>query len=255
MNTQCPHCRTVFRIDAKALDAAGGRVRCAHCRRVFDAHARLQKELPLERTKPASGSAPASGVAAAPARVRPEPDRPQGPIARLLLSEHQHDRSGPAQRPSRSSLLGWAVANVVLLLGLCLQLVFVQREAFAQDPTLRRLLDEMCAVAGCELSPLRAVDRIELVRRKVYAHPNVDRALIIDAIFVNNADFPQPYPTLMVSLGDLRGEPLVRRNFSPREYKPELGADPRMAPGSAVRVTLEVRDPGRGARTFELDFL
>jgi len=253
MHTQCPYCRTLFRITPAQLDAAGGRVRCGHCRRIFDARGHLQKELPLE---PGSGEHDAG--AAAPGAAAPQGElpfaaaRPQG-ISSLLLSDL--DPEAP-QRPGRTrrGVLAWGAVNVVLLVALFGQLLFAQREAFAQDPGLRPVLVQLCNLAGCTLPPRRAVERIELVRRNVYAHPNVDGALIIDATFVNNASFAQPYPVLTVSLGNMRGKPLIRRNFTPREYLPELDPNGRLAPGSRARVTLEVRDPGREARTFELDF-
>jgi predicted Zn finger-like uncharacterized protein len=263
MNTQCPQCRTVYRIAADVLEQAAGRVRCGHCGRTFDARRRLQKELPLdaagmtgEPPRDATGTVAPGADGEAPHQPRLQLGQPRrAAVSGVLMSDlegepEQHSRG----RASRWSLAGWSVANSLLLLALCAQLLFVQREAFAENPTMRPLVTEMCAVVGCTLAPRRAVDEIELVRRNVYAHPNVEDALIIDARFVNNARFPQPYPTLTVSLGDLRGDPLIRRNFEPREYRPELDPNARMAPGSPVRITLEVRDPGREARTFELDF-
>ncbi len=260
MNTQCPHCRTVFRIATDLLHQANGRFRCGYCHRAFDARSRLQKELPLDASggtdsPPGTGHDTATGEHA-PHQPRLQFEAPRrSTVSGILMSDlegepEQHTRG----RPSRWSLVGWSAVNTLLLLALCAQLLFVQREAFAQNRSMRPLITEMCAVIGCSLAPRRAVEQIELVRRNVYAHPNVDNALIIDARFVNNARFSQPYPTLTVSLGDLRGEPIIRRNFEPREYRPELDPNARMAPGSPVQVTLEVRDPGREARTFELDF-
>lgn len=242
MNTQCPHCRTVFRIAPEQLQAAGGRVRCGHCRAVFDARQRLQKELPL-----------AAGQTADSTQASLEFGRPRATVSGVLLSDLGEAAGG---NPARSgwAFAAWVVVNTLLVVLLLGQLVYAQRDAFAQDPSLRPLLVQMCNPLGCTLPPRRSVERIELVRRSVYAHPNVDDALIIDATFVNNAPFAQPHPVLTVSLGNARGEPLIRRNFQPREYLPELDPNQRMAPGAPVRVTLEVRDPGRAVRTFELDF-
>lgn len=243
MNTQCPHCRTVFRIGQAQLEAAEGRVRCGHCRRVFDARARLQKELPLQQDGGAGGGQPELDLRGG----------TSGTVSGLLLSD-LGEGGGPRPGHSRGVLAAWIGVNLVLIVALFGQVLFVQRDAFAQDPTLRPVLAQMCALAGCTLQPRRALERIELVRRNVYAHPNVDDALIIDITFANSAPFAQPYPVLTVSLGDIRGEPLIRRNFRPAEYLP--GAEPggRMAPGSPTHVTLEVADPGREARTFEIDF-
>lgn len=262
MNTQCPQCRTVFRITAKVLEQADGQVRCGHCGHTFDARARLQKELPLDAAGSMDSTAgtnrarDTSGGGHAPLQPRLQLEQPRrSGVSGILLSDLEGE---PPERtrgqPTRRSIAAWCLVNSLLLIALCAQLLFAQREAFAQNPSMRPILTDMCSLVGCTLEPRRAIDRIELVRRNVYAHPNVDEALIIDARFVNNARFAQPYPTLTVSLGDLRGEPLIRRNFQPREYRPELDPNARMAPGSPVRVTLEVKDPGRDARTFELDF-
>ncbi len=255
MNTQCPRCRSVFRITQAQLDAANGRVRCSRCHRVFDARTRLQKELPLSdhggEAEPASAAAKPSGQGMLELDVHgPRP----GEVSGVLLSDLA-EPPGEGSEPRSFRWIGlWAAANVVLLVALCAQLIFVQRDAFAQDPTMRPLIARMCTLAGCEMPTRRAVDRIELVRRNVYAHPNVEDALIIDAKFINNADFPQPYPVVTVSLGDIRGKPLIRRNFSPREYRPELDPNARVAPGSPVQISLEVIDPGREARTFQIGF-
>jgi len=257
MNTQCPNCRSVFRIAQEQLNAAGGRVRCSRCRHVFDAHTRLQKELPLD------GGGARAGATYSPAAMGTEAGTREldlerthsGPISGVLLSDVTPAQEPHATRgPTYRSLGAWAALNTLLLLALCAQLVFIQRGAFAQDPTLRPVVSRVCEITGCTIPARRDVEQIELMRRNVYAHPNVDQALIIDLEFVNNADFAQPYPTLTISLGDIRGKPLIRRNFAPSTYRPELDSNARMAPGAPVQVSLEVRDPGKQARTFQIDF-
>lgn len=259
MNTQCPNCRSVFRIGQDQLDAAGGRVRCSRCRHVFDAHIRLQKELPLEEEDSAgtgTTNAPTSAVSEAHTRELDMGGPHPGPVSGVLLSDVA---PGPESRrtrrgPTHGSLVVWTAVNTLLLVVLGAQLIFIQRGAFAQDPTLRPVVSRMCKIASCTIPARRDVEQLELLRRNVYAHPNVDDALIIDLQFVNNADFAQPYPTLTISLGDIRGKPLIRRNFAPRTYRPELDSNARMAPGAPVQVSLEVRDPGKEARTFQIDF-
>ncbi len=59
MHTQCPDCRTVFRVTADQLRAAEGRVRCGNCKEVFNANENLVVHLPLESAIP--GSAPEGG--------------------------------------------------------------------------------------------------------------------------------------------------------------------------------------------------
>jgi predicted Zn finger-like uncharacterized protein len=37
MQTECPHCHTLFRLTEAQLDMAGGLVRCGYCNAVFNA--------------------------------------------------------------------------------------------------------------------------------------------------------------------------------------------------------------------------
>jgi len=46
MYTQCPHCETIFAIDAAQLEAAAGTVRCGECSQTFDARNSLCEQLP-----------------------------------------------------------------------------------------------------------------------------------------------------------------------------------------------------------------
>ncbi len=252
MNTQCPHCQTVFRIEQAQLDAAGGWVRCSECRRVFDARTHLQAELPFD--------APADGPTqpAAPARQPglglddPHPGT-DGTVSGVLLSDL--GSSGPVRtQRSPAALAGWVVLNLMLLVVLGGQLLFVQRDVFAQQPQLRPALEPMCEMAGCELAPLRAIDRIELVRRDVYQHPGRDDALLIDATMVNNAGFSQPYPLFTVGLGDRRGRVMSRRSFAPEEYLDQHSPGAHMVPGLPVRVTLALAAPDHPTHTFEFAF-
>lgn len=244
MHTRCPCCHAVFRIVQADLDAAGGWVRCGECDTVFNAGRSLQRELPLE-----------GHADTAVDDRKAEPDAGQT-LPGVLLSELEGAGQGGNGPRGQTGwhIVGWGALNCALLGLLLLQLVFAQRAAFAQVPALRPVLTQMCAVADCTLPSRRDVERIEVVRRHVYSHPNEDNALLIDVTLVNQADFAQPLPTLTVTLGDRNGEPVSRRHLEPHEYDPSIAANARMAPGSPKNIVLEVRDPGPQARTFNLDF-
>ncbi|MEK1940998.1 MAG: DUF3426 domain-containing protein [Pseudomonas sp.] len=64
--TQCPHCRTSFRVSSTQLGAAHGQVRCGACLHVFNAAQQILDEHPLQPKAPAPApSAPAKPLAAA----------------------------------------------------------------------------------------------------------------------------------------------------------------------------------------------
>lgn len=74
--TQCPHCRTSFRVDLAQLGAAHGAVRCGACLHVFNAARQLlaQGQALPETTRPtpaAPAQAPAAGTPSAAHGVEP----------------------------------------------------------------------------------------------------------------------------------------------------------------------------------------
>jgi predicted Zn finger-like uncharacterized protein len=56
--TQCPHCRTRFRVNHAQLGAANGAVRCGACMHVFDAARHLVADQPVVRIPPATTPEP-----------------------------------------------------------------------------------------------------------------------------------------------------------------------------------------------------
>ena len=86
--TQCPHCRTSFRISRAQLGAAHGAVRCGACMRVFNAAQQLlvdQNRVSKPATAP-TASHPAAPTAPAPhpapaATAVPAPSAPAQPVA------------------------------------------------------------------------------------------------------------------------------------------------------------------------------
>ncbi|WP_312253824.1 DUF3426 domain-containing protein [Stutzerimonas nitrititolerans] len=71
--TQCPHCRTSFRLNRAQLGAARGVVRCGACLEVFNASQRLQQEdgEPLVVAPPSVTAAEPPSVPVAPRSAKP----------------------------------------------------------------------------------------------------------------------------------------------------------------------------------------
>lgn len=86
--TQCPHCRTSFRVSRAQLSAAHGAVRCGACLHVFNAGQQLLSQLPQQvRTSapsqpPAPRPTPTSAQPAAPAASAPTPTEQATPAGK-----------------------------------------------------------------------------------------------------------------------------------------------------------------------------
>lgn len=262
MFTQCPHCHAIYRLDAKTLAAAAGRVQCGGCEQAFNALASLKDELPgpesrwenteLPFTLPDAREAESPETALRDTN-EPTDDEPGGHVdeSRLAARHAPPGRPRPARRRARI----WSAASLALGLALIAQLLFLAPRAMADHDSLRPVARALCRVSGCELPAREALDQLRLASRDVRAHPSVPGALIISATLVNEAAFTQAYPVLEISLGNLQGGQVALRRFPPETYVPESVDVARgMAPESRVQVSLEVVDPGEEAVAFRFAF-
>jgi len=168
-----------------------------------------------------------------------------------LSTLDEDDEDEPRQRST--ALWGGLIA----LLGLILmgQVAYLKRDVLAQVPSLRPVVAQMCALTGCELPPLRDLAAIHIESRDVRSHPERPGALIVNATFVNTADFVQPYPVMRLRFTDIQGRVVAERQFQPQEYLGhEIDVSRGMQPGVPVHITLEIADPGEEAVNFEFDF-
>lgn len=291
MLTRCPECRSVYRIRARDLRAARGRVRCGGCGAKFDALASLRDDDETERSPlltervaeveardaaqaPTGVAAGAGAKTVATQTAGPAEDDtvpPFGPpdgapaqedVALRVLLEAPRDEPPPlgleaeAHAPRRSARLLWGAVAALLALALGAQAVWYFRDGLmARYPGTRAWLEQACSVLGCEVGARRAVQRLRLESRDVREHPRYRDALLVNATLVNRARFTQPYPLLELSLYDVGGELLARRRFRPEEYLGgTLDASAGMPPGMPVYVVLELVG-GTGAAGFEIALL
>ncbi len=222
MQTKCPTCQSVFRVQKEQLKKADGLVRCGECQAIFNGYDHLLKN----REK----------VAHTPEMLK-----------RMLLGREEK---------SAMAIVSWSLIITLTALSLLLQLAYVKREWLASQPYIGQYVGTLCQhMTWCTLKPKRNLAQLQLVSRNVYSHPNIENALMINAVITNTAPFPQPYPTLLVSMSNVNGQIVAQRYFASSEYLQLNTEQMLMQPGKAVPVSVEVLDPGRDALAFELDFL
>lgn len=243
MQTQCPKCKTIFRLNSSQLEEADGLVCCGHCQQIFKAMSH-PSGIPFHGNLFAENDDPIieTGV------ENPETENDPETLRMLLL--------GHKTAPNRN-LAGWAFGIITLSLAALLQFAYIERDYLLEYPKLKPFIEQACEfILGCEFTPKRDLNKIELISRNVYTHPNVKDALMISAVLNNSASIVQAYPTLLITMSNTRGKIVAQRYFSPGEYLgPAIDIEAGMQIGTPVAITLEIMDPGNEALAFELDFL
>lgn len=147
----------------------------------------------------------------------------------------------------------WPVVGLLLLLLLSVQVAWFNMPVFSREPWLRPYYEAACEILPCEVpgqadkSALRASDLI------VRSHPDVARALMVDAVITNNADFRQRLPRLQLSFTDLEGRVVASRTFAPKDYLGgEMTGLDHIPARTDVRITIEILDPGPAAIGYSL---
>ncbi len=155
----------------------------------------------------------------------------------------------------------WLQSLLVILLVVLIAVLLVQFimnrhvQLVHRFPFLANSMTQFCLHLPCHYTGQHDVTKIQLINRDVRSHPTAKNALLISVSFVNQADFDQPYPNILLNLSNLSGDFVARRQFSPQEYLDKLyNQFLLLESGTPVHVTLAVIDPGDDAINFEFSF-
>ena len=178
------------------------------------------------------------------------------------LSHVVPDKYKDSHSSSSTALLSgllWGAGILLLSATLFFEYAWFNRDQLNQLPQLQALTEKLCQQIECKDITMRNPEKIELISRNVYSHPNEKNALMINITMKNRADFAQPYPIMQVNFSDVRGGDVAARRFLPAEYLPEEYRSTQnrslLEPGTNMSFTMEIQDPGKQAMTYEFDFL
>ncbi len=140
--------------------------------------------------------------------------------------------------------------NVVLLLALIVQIGYLKFDTWSRVEPYRQWYALACPIFNCTLPTRHDYEKIRITL-VVRSHPDIENALVADAILLNTAEFQQPFPSLAIRFSDINDNPLAERIFTPGEYlHGELAGAQQMPKGQPVHISLQVADPGSEAVNY-----
>ena len=147
-----------------------------------------------------------------------------------------------ARQPKRMSSTRrglWALGLGMLSGVLAVQAAFVFRQEITRSwPELRPLYLAACAHLGCEVPLPRIAASIRITSSELESVPADESRFVLHARVRNQADFPQQYPHLELTLTDSRDRPIARRVLPPEEWASEQRIPHGL--GSREEVTVEL---------------
>ena len=291
MQTQCPHCDTLFRVTESQVNMADGFVRCSVCKEVFNAfevaeqHEYQPSLLKQESSENESSVTESNDDTALNNESRDDiEDLPEIEAVDFneasatddsrkdafdffdeevneslphVVPEHYKESYASNSSTLASNLL-WGTVILLLTATLFVEYIWFNRDQLNQIPQMQAWKDKLCQHIECKNIAVRNPKKIELIARNVYSHPNEKNALMVNITMKNNADFAQPYPVMQISFSDIRGGNVAARRFSPKEYLPaeiQQSGQQLLESDTNMTFSMEIQDPGKQAMTYEFDFL
>lgn len=246
MQTECPHCHTVFGINQEQLDQAEGQLRCGHCLAIFTA------DISSPDLNAESEEAIVNSFSDQTEQESTDVDAPLADVIPANLRAESHTTKTYGFFGS----IFWSLAILTALAGGILQYAYHERIKLVQIDELRPWLEKMCHYAQCELPEARDPGRIKLNNKNIFSHPNIKNALMISANIINQAAFEQAFPLLELKFENIRGQTIAGRRFTPEEYLGiSLHQISTMSPGEPVSISIEIIDPGKEMVSYTFEFL
>jgi len=170
----------------------------------------------------------------------------------VAVSEYVEPVTPRARRPFNLKPLLWTLAVIA---GICV-CVFAARNIIANSGLPDSVVSRFCGVTGCVPAEAKKdVSQLELVRSRVFPHPDIVQALIISVDLTNNSVYKQPYPVLDVQLLNDEGSIVGERSFTRFNYEVvDRDESEFLMPGEPTRIKIELVDSGLGATDMELQF-
>ncbi len=203
MYTRCPECRQQTRVNAEQLRHSHGMLHCKNCGVLFDALALISDHAEEDIELPEET---------------------------VLTVETAH--------PSKKTTVFWSIGLVLGLLLLVGQIIYFEGNTLLQNSHLRPWLEKACLKLHCTLPPYRNLKQIRLLNTVIETQN--ENEITFKIVLSNQADFPQNFPALKLTLVDYLGRPFAERVFSVDNYRPP---SVRMAANQTVEIELTIISP------------
>ncbi|WP_444959257.1 DUF3426 domain-containing protein [Microbulbifer sp. ZKSA002] len=148
----------------------------------------------------------------------------------------------------------WRALIPLSILGIVIQVAYFQFDSLSRKQPWRDFYAAACPLFGCTLPQLKDTRAIQATNLMVRTHPQLQGALVVDAVLLNTAPYAQPFPNLLLNFSDLKDKAVASRRFTPNEYlQGELAGRKLMPQDSPIHIAIEVVDPGAEAVNYELN--
>ena len=161
------------------------------------------------------------------------------------------------ERKKRHKAVLLSIACLLMVGVLIAQAAYFNFDQWARQDSYRPMYKVACQALACTLPSSYDISRIRTTASpQVSSHPKFKNALMIDVLFMNEAEFKQRFPKLELTFSNANDKVVAHRLFTPYEYLAGEASGLTMMPiQTPIHIALEIADPGSEANNYQVRFL
>lgn len=247
--TRCPNCASVFKVTPQHLQMQEGNVRCGHCLQVFNSFSDLATLQELDADKSLELS------------IESEEEKKDTQNKVLAAEVSAVTKIGEQESYAFDAILQlprisrvWGLINIFLLVTLAGQAIYLYRaELSVFAPSARPYLEQYCEVLNCKIPVSQQTELLSIESSDMQKGTAQRGVATLTAMIRNQATFPQVFPSLELTLTDIRDRALASRIFTPGEYLEEnRHLSDTIEPDKEISVTLKIDSGDLNAAGYRL---
>ena len=173
---------------------------------------------------------------------------PLVPEVRPASSRRLSGRSSRVRQARTQGL--WLLAALVAAAGLFIQARYWLFDELSTIPSARAPLESFCNLAGCNVPAPLIGPAFRVLQTRVDLDPQLPGAVIVKVHLANRTANTRPYPAILLTLTDRKGETIGKRTYTAKDYATAADSGELPAGGVAV-VSLHLAGPDKNAVGFE----
>ena len=243
--TNCPHCKSVFKLRKEHLEVASGHVRCGSCHSLFlatDSLVSMEKEQQKSSMADDVDSANDKIIEQAIPTIDLDKELQLPELDEMLPSSNWFKR-----------LLIFIPSLVLVLFAFWYFYLWPNRAQLSQSPTWRPILEMACASIGCHVVPLQDVK--QFIVSAIDVTETAGGQQQVSLLLRNTADFAQPFPKIRVILSDISGQQFTTPTYSPADYLPELNHNSLVQVAQSVQISFSFNSDNKAYSGYQVELI
>ena len=152
----------------------------------------------------------------------------------------------------------WLYVLLIVLLGMmaAVQATYLYRvEIASRWPETRPWLEEACAAVACTVPYPTDADQIDIHASELQSDPERGGLLVLHLTLQNRSEIAQAYPSIELTLTDIREQVVVRRVLAPADWLPAKLENRTAFPARgeiAARIWIDPKDTGAAGYSLQV---